>query len=518
MYLNKSAQSSLTPFHTMTPNDVKIVADNIDDFIEVPNGVDRLRKAVLALAVSGKFVAEDKSDGSAEDLYKKIQTKRLSQKKEVVEYHSLTKKEAPFEIPSSWKWVRLGEVCEFVYGDGLPKEERKEDGKYKAYGANGPLAQTNLTNCEIGGVIVGRKGSAGAVTLVSEPFFATDVTYFIPSGQYGAFETNYLYYLLLALDLPQHAKGIKPGISRKEVYELPVALPPLTAQRRIIKKIEQVMSQLDDLEARKLERDEVCARLARSAMQSLGKGESKIAFEQMSELIKTPADIKELEGALLTLAVSGKLVPQDKSDGTAEELYAKIRSERSVSTRKRKTQELQLPKPTETSFDIPKSWKWIRLGDCMDISSGDSLKVSEATEGKYLVYGGNGIAGRHTESNASKGTIVIGRVGALCGIAHITETDAWVTDNAFIVSYPEKFLDRHFFALLLNQLNLRKSHRGSAQPVISGISVYPIPMPLPPLVEQKRIVKKVEDVMVLVAQLREAFGENKASGRGRPKK
>ena len=63
----------------MTPNDVKIVADNIDDFIEVPDGVGRLRKAVLTLAVSGKLVQQDKGEGTADDLCRKIQEESVKQ-------------------------------------------------------------------------------------------------------------------------------------------------------------------------------------------------------------------------------------------------------------------------------------------------------------------------------------------------------------------------------------------------------------------------------------------------------
>jgi type I restriction enzyme S subunit len=488
----------------MTPNDVKIVADNIDDFIEVPNGIEKLRQAVLTLAVSGKIVPQTKSEKITEDI------------------SASTKTETPFDIPKSWKWVNFADVFDIHGGTQPPKKDFIYEPKQgyvrllqiRDFGERGVPTYVRVESvrrfCKPEDILIGRYGaSVGRICSGMEG--AYNVALAKVDFLHSSIEREYtkIYFLqdyfqskLLAI-----SRSAQAGFNKEDLSKFVFPYPPETEQKRIVKKVQEVMRQLDELETKKRERDEVRTRLARSAMHSLGKGESKIAFEQLSELIKTPADIKELEGALLTLAVSGKLVPQDKSDGTAEELYAKIRSERSSSARKRKTQELQLPKPTETSFDIPKSWKWIRLGDCMDISSGDSLKVSEATEGKYLVYGGNGIAGRHTESNASKGTIVIGRVGALCGIAHITETDAWVTDNAFIVSYPEKFLDRHFFALLLNQLNLRKSHRGSAQPVISGISVYPIPMPLPPLVEQKRIVKKVEEVMVLINRLRRVIGE-----------
>lgn len=513
-------------FHTMTPNDFKIVAENIDDFIEVPDGIGRLRKAVLTLAVAGKLVVQDKKEGTAQDLYIEIQTERSARKKEAKEFALVRKEEVPFEIPKSWKWVRMGDVGDFGGGSGFPKEyQTKVSGNvpfFKVSDMNRNVREMRQSENwiteeiakkikakilppntiifpKIGGAIATNKRRL----LVVPSCIDNNCLGYVPNPKILG---DWMFLHLTNIDLAKFQVGSSiPALNIGTLDQILVSLPPLAEQKRIVKKVEAVMKQLDELETKKLERDKVRALLARSAMQSLGRGDSKVAFEHLAELVKTPADLKEFEGALLTLAVSGKLVPQDKMDGTAEELYAKIKSERMSTIRKRKSQELQQPTSVETGFDIPKSWKWIRLGDCMDISSGDSIKVSEATEGKYLVYGGNGIAGRHTASNASKGTIVIGRVGALCGIAHITETDAWVTDNAFIVSYSEKFLDRDFFALLLNQLNLRKSHRGSAQPVISGISVYPIPMPLPPLAEQKRIVKKVEEVMVLINRLKQTI-------------
>ena len=99
----------------MTPNDVKIVAENIDDFIEVPNGVTRLRNAVLILAVSGKLVPQEKKEGTAEKFYTQIQSERADKsggrKVKAQNLKKINSDTIPFEIPESWKWVELEEVC-----------------------------------------------------------------------------------------------------------------------------------------------------------------------------------------------------------------------------------------------------------------------------------------------------------------------------------------------------------------------------------------------------------------------
>lgn len=522
----------------MTPNDVKIVADNIDDFIEVPDGVTRLRKAVLTLAVSGKLVPQDKKEGTAEELYKEIQEyqkkKIEGRKKKILDSAPLDEEEAPFEIPKTWKWVRFTEIASIFNGNSINKNEKEI--KYKdvegiPYIATKDVGFDHVINYESGiGIpkdewnnfklapknsvfVCAEGGSAGrkVAHLEREVFFGNKLFAIHPPS---ILDSKYVFYYCTSSEFfsafQSVMAGLIGGVSINKFGDLLLPLPPAGEQVRIVKKVEEVMKQLDELEIKKRERDGVRARLTRSAMHSLGRGESEIAFEQLTELVKTPSDIKELENALLTLAVSGKLVPQSKADGTAENLYNQIQKERTKAennstARKKKTKDLAPIADDEIPFEVPASWKWVRLGDCMSISSGDSLSVKDAKEGKYLVYGGNGIAGRHSAFNTKKGTIVIGRVGALCGIAHIVESDAWVTDNAFIVDYPVELIDREYFALVLNYLNLRSTHRGSAQPVISGISVYPTPMPLAPLAEQKRIVKKVEEVMTLINRLKESL-------------
>ncbi len=504
----------------MTPNDVKIVADNIEDFIEIPDGIEKLRQAVLTLAVSGKIVPQLKGEKVAEDI--PISTSKVV--------------EMPFELPSSWRWVGFADVFDIHGGTQPPKKDFIYEPKQgyvqllqiRDFGERGVPTYVKVESvrrfCQPEDILIGRYGaSVGRICSGMEGAYnvALAKVDFLRSSINREYAKIYLLQDYFQTKLLAISRSAQAGFNKDDLSKFVFPCPSVAEQKRIVKKVEDVMGQLDELVVKKRNRDEVRTRLARSAMQSLGKGESKIAFKHLTELVKTPTDLRELEGSLFTLAMSGKLVYQDKDEESVEELYLKIRSEMVGKDEKRNKKIIKDLKPVATDeipFNIPVTWKWIRLGECIAISSGDSLNVSEANEGKYLVYGGNGIAGRHFEYNTSKGSIVIGRVGALCGIARITESDAWVTDNAFVVSYPEKCLDRDFFVSLLNHLNLRKSHRGSAQPVISGISIYPTVMPLPPLAEQKRIVKKVEEVMVLVNELKDIICGNKSQGRGRPKK
>ncbi|GAB2514561.1 hypothetical protein GCM10008940_16300 [Microbulbifer agarilyticus] len=76
----------------------------------------------------------------------------------------------------------------------------------------------------------------------------------------------------------------------------------------------------------------------------------------------------------------------------------------------------------------------------------------------------------------------------------MTEEKAWVTDNALIASYPEALVTNEFAFWLLNATNLREDAASSAQPVISGTKIYPIQIALPPIGEQKEIVRRLEQL------------------------
>ena len=153
----------------------------------------------------------------------------------------------------------------------------------------------------------------------------------------------------------------------------------------------------------------------------------------------------------------------------------------------------------EIPFEIPNSWTWVRLGNVINIKSGDGLTSNQmCSEGNIPVYGGNGITGYHNKANVYEETIVIGRVGFYCGCVHLTEKTAWVTDNAFVVTYPKQSILREFLILMLTIVNQNKSDNGTAQPVISGKKIYPALIPIPPLHKQHRIIKRLTELMNVI--------------------
>lgn len=543
----------------MTPNDVKIVADNIDDFIEVPDGVARLRKAVLVLAASGKLVPQDSKEGSAENFYAQIQSDRektgngaTGRSRKIHDFPPLTQKEIPYEIPSSWKWVRLGEIIEFRVGKTPPRNDQQ-------YWSDAKVPWVSIADLKAGGTVITTKESINELAL--EKVFGG---YIAPKGTLlfsfkltigkmsilgvdachneaiAAFFTindtlrDYLFKILPAIDTTGRTSNAIKGktLNSETLALIEIPLPPLSEQKRIVKNVEELMKQLDELEVKKQERDEMRARLARSAMQALGKGESKIAFEQLTELVKTLSDIKELENALLTLAVSGKLVPQSKADGTAENLYNQIQKERTKvennsTARKKRVKDLAPIADDEIPFDIPKSWRWVRIGEVGEVKGGKRLPkgsgfVEQITNHPYIRItdmknGSVNTSGvpyisdevfekisRYTISSEDIYVTIAGTIGDAGKIPK--ELDgANLTENAAKIEF--KFIDIDFLVLALRSTSVKaqflKKVVQMAQPKLALHRIESSIIPLPPLSEQKRIVKKVEELMILINKIKE---------------
>lgn len=265
------------------------------------------------------------------------------------------------------------------------------------------------------------------------------------------------------------AGSTQKGIYLKSLRSMPLPIPPHGEQKRIVAKIESTQEKIKTIES------------------SISKAEDLI---------------EKYRESLLQKAFRGELVPQDPNDEPASKLIERIRNERAKQSdgKKKKKDELPPIKPDEIPFEIPKSWEWVRLGAIVTVSSGDGLTTANQKVGSIPVFGGNGIAGYHDQANLNSQTIVIGRVGAKCGVVHITPKKSWVTDNALIVT-PFADLDQNWLATALSWLNLNADANRSAQPVISGLKIYPRLIPLPPLAEQTRIVNAIDAQVQTIGSL-----------------
>ena len=137
-----------------------------------------------------------------------------------------------------WPLVELGETCIFEYGKPLKQENRKT-GEYPVYGSNGIVGYHNEYLVKGPFVIIGRKGTAGAVTYSEKSGFPIDTTFYVKLLDEKKVNLKYLYFILrtLGLDKINTQAGV-PGLNRNDAYKLKIPLPPIVAQDEIVKEIE----------------------------------------------------------------------------------------------------------------------------------------------------------------------------------------------------------------------------------------------------------------------------------------
>ncbi len=136
-------------------------------------------------------------------------------------------------MKSGWEERSIGGILQLEYGKPLDECDRKPNGRFPVYGANGEKDRTDKFYYNKPSIIVGRKGSAGEINLTEGKFWPLDVTYFVTFDD-TQHDLRFLYYLLNTLELTKLAKGVKPGINRNEVYSVVTRVPPLPEQRRIV--------------------------------------------------------------------------------------------------------------------------------------------------------------------------------------------------------------------------------------------------------------------------------------------
>ena len=221
-----------------------------DVIAEAPGGIERLRELVLQLAVRGKLVPQDADEEPATVLLDRIREER-AQLIHTKQIRPQKQREpitcSQLKVPEGWKHLYLGDVIDLEYGKSLPHKDRKESGDVPVYGSNGIVGQHDVALVNGPCIVVGRKGSAGAVTLARTSCWPIDTAYFV--RPYGGMSLKYTSLMLLAARLEELDRATAiPGLNREEAYLRETLLPPLAEQHRIVVKVDELMGLIDRLE------------------------------------------------------------------------------------------------------------------------------------------------------------------------------------------------------------------------------------------------------------------------------
>ena len=497
---------------------------------------EQLKSSILQYAIQGKLVEQRPEEGTGEELFAQIQEekKRLIAEKKIKKEKPLpeiTEDEKPFDIPESWIWVRLSQIWSILNGD-----------RGKNYPAKSTLSKTGIpfiSAINLNGKTVVEDENLLCLSqiqydkLVNGKLQKNDVVVCIRGslGKHGVYPfdqgaiasslvilRNYFFnicddeFLLLYLDSPLFFSEIKkydngtaqPNLAAKSLEQFLIPLPPLYEQKRIVAKIEELLPLVD--------------RYA-------------VAYEKLEQFnTKFPEDMKR---SILQYAIQGKLVEQRPEEGTGEELYQQIQAKKQRLVKEGKIKkEKPLPEiaEEEVPFDIPESWKWVRLSQLAILENGDRSS-KYPVESDYVDFGipffgakdMNGSAmslenvryisekkfselGNGKLKNKDFICLLRGSVGKCAAfIADEKHRTGFICAQMVIVrcidkaicDYMQKFLMSPFYSQYIES-----KVTGTAVRQLPAKELGNVLVPLPPLAEQTRIVAKLEELLPLCERLK----------------
>lgn len=278
-----------------------------------------IRNRILDLALHGQLTKQNLVEGTGETLFNQIQKEKnqLIVKGEIKKSQAYSKsnaQKAPYKLPNSWKWVRLGEVLNEVI---VPQRDKPKvfdgdipwcriedaDGDYMSYSHSGQnvsqevIDRMNLRVFPKGTVLFACSGASIGRILITTTELCTNQTFNGLVCNRGLYNWYLLYFLRNSISRLKRLGGgsAMAYVSQKKIGEMMIPLPPLAEQKRIVEKVNSLFSILDTI-------DELQARYA--------------------------ADREVLKSKLIDAAIRGKLTKQLPEDGTAEELYQQIQEEK----------------------------------------------------------------------------------------------------------------------------------------------------------------------------------------------
>ncbi|RUV79070.1 restriction endonuclease, partial [Mesorhizobium sp. M5C.F.Ca.IN.020.14.1.1] len=462
----------------------------------------------------------------------------------------------PFAIPVTWRWLRLDAVGAIV-GGGTPSAADSDN--FTEPGEGVPW----LTPADLGGYS-NLYISRGSRDLSEKGSRASSATV-MPKGTVLFTSRAPIGYVAIAANAISTNQGFKsivpyvpdcsrfiatamkafapeidakaPGTTFKEVSgkivaAIPFPLPPLAEQNRIVAKVDELMGLCDQLEAARASRERSRDRLAAASLARLNapgpesfRADARFALDALPALTTRPDQIKHLRQTILNLAMRGKLVPQDPNDNPASELLVSLHpGAKKARGKKTKSDNITL---ADAPFDCPKGWVWTKVQNVLDenreisygvIKLGDepksggipTLRCSDVRAG-YVDLSGvrkvrETIEAEYARTRLSGGEVVINIRGTLGGVALVPPDLSGfnVAREVAVVPIADAIPGPFMVYLMLSPYfwdHIQNNLRGIAYKGLNLGILRDLPIPLPPLAEQHRIVAKVDALLALCDRL-----------------
>ncbi len=544
--------------------------DHFDRISDAPDAIRCLRRFILDLAVRGKVVEQEPNDEPASELLKRIQ----AEKTRLIKERKIRKQEPtlpvemgdqPFELPTSWEWVRFGGIADFSAG----RTPSRHDFSYWNTGDypwvsiadmtdGGVVVTTKETVSEkakdhvfrsepvpVGTLIMSFKLTIGKISRLGVPAFHNEAI--ISIHPHLAAMDAYLFKVLPRFSQQGDTKDAIKGatLNRESITNIFLPLPPLAEQHRIIAKVDELMTLCDRLETAKAERENRRDKLAAASLHRLNDGvdadevreHARFHLRHLPRLTTRSEHTQQLRQTILNLAVRGKLVPQDFNDEPSSELVKRIQVEKEQMVKKGTIKRLN-PAPqidaAEVPAEVPDSWIWARLSDlmCGESQNGYSKKPDDALDGIPILRISAGTVRRDGIVAEEEHKLISGVTAAqqeqyllqpgdllACRFngnrGFVGRLSLYLGYLGIKPIYPDKLIRLRMHSQLVlpklircfSESNIVRSDIESycATTVgnwgISAANLKLVKFPLPPLAEQHRIVAKVDELMALCDRL-----------------
>jgi len=480
-----------------------------------------LKNSILQLAIQGKLVEQKVEEGTAKELLEKI----AAEKKQLIQEGKIKKQKAlpaikedeiPFDIPDSWEWVRLGELCNYgkcnsIPATKIPKEAwlldlediEKDTGRILNKKRMKDVKSNSSKHIfNTGNVLYSKlRPYLNKVVIADEDGYSTSEILPLDFGmnifdRYAQIVLMSPYFINYTVKCSYGVKMPRLGTTDGQLAVFP--LPPLEEQKRIVAKIEELMPYVEKYD---------------------------VAYSEVEKLNKKfPEDMQK---SILQYAIQGKLVAQRKEDGTAEELYQQIQEDKKKLIEEGKIKKTKaLPEITEDEipFDIPESWKWVRLGNLLNkltdgthstpkytVTGVPFISVKDVSGGKMDFSNTKFISQEEHDSlykrcNPERDDILLTKVGTT-GIPVIVDSDqefSLFVSVALLKFNTDLIFNKYFMYAIkapVVQIQARENTRGVGNKNWVMRDIANTILPLPPLNEQKRIVDELEKLLPYTKQL-----------------
>jgi type I restriction enzyme S subunit len=422
-------------------------------------------------------------------------------------------------LPHGWKVAELRRLLEIKYGKGLPKNTRKPEG-VPVYGSNGIIGQHDIPLTKGPAIIIGRKGTVGAVHFSEVPCWPIDTTYFI--DEFQGLEPAFIVYALRTINLSSFDTSTAiPGLNRKDIYNQEIPLPSVEEQKRIVAKIEELLPRVNAVRERLIRVKEIMKRVRQSVLSAACSGGLSADWSYMQTNIETSS-------------VSGEIQPKLRKLAREMRQSTKFFDQRNDIKDQSSNKEYCWPEQRREKLpDLPEGWIYADLEALLSRNRkgiktgpfGTILKKHEhQAEGvpvlgienivnmKFVTGSKIHITRRKAEQlanyDARPGDVLISRSGTVGDVCVVPEGigEARISTNLMRISLDPKAMLPEFFCLLFEGASVVRNQLstlcgGSTRDFVNSRMLRSIAFPLPPPVEQLEIVRRVETLFNLADRI-----------------